>query len=382
MNSPNYRVIKCRKLKRLFDEIDSEKNCADDTEKLHNIDDGKFNDTLFVQNSGIGTMDVENHKADISSNDQSEILRNSPHLDSVEITNLDIESQDLSDCLPEEISSSSSSDYTSCDNNDQSDTFSDNDDEPEVDVNVKSILYSKERAKANLRSKLHVWCIKHRNNLTNKCIEDLLTVLRDEVPQNLPKSVATLIPSKNNSEFEIRTMNSLRNKEGYYVYFGITNALKKIINPEIFLEKDINLLFNIDGMQVFQNSRQQLWPILGKVYHKDYKCSPFLVSIFGGNSKPLSVDDYLKDFVDEINTLLNKGIKISEKFYNIIIRGFTCDTPARSFLKVSKGHGGFFPCERCETKGVTKKREEYILKQTAKLGQIFHLELKRKRSIT
>ena len=26
---------------------------------------------------------------------------------------------------------------------------------------------------------------------------------------------------------------------------------------------------------------------------------------------------------------------------------FTCDAPARSFLKCVKGHGGYYGCERC-----------------------------------
>lgn len=47
--------------------------------------------------------------------------------------------------------------------------------------------------------------------------------------------------------------------------------------------------------------------------------------------------------------ILKHGVIIKEKLFTITIKCFLCDTPA--FVKCTKGHGGYFSCERCITKG-------------------------------
>lgn len=48
---------------------------------------------------------------------------------------------------------------------------------------------------------------------------------------------------------------------------------------------------------------------------------------------------------------------IDQKMFRIEIVGFSCDTPARSFIKQCKGHGGYYACERCETRGITNNKK-------------------------
>jgi len=43
--------------------------------------------------------------------------------------------------------------------------------------------------------------------------------------------------------------------------------------------------------------------------------------------------------------------------FRIEIVGFSCDTPARSFIKQCKGHGGYYARERYETKGITNNKK-------------------------
>lgn len=68
--------------------------------------------------------------------------------------------------------------------------------------------------KGDLRTKLHIWSIKHRKSLTRNCNEDLLQNLRSEGLPDIPKSCITLVPSDSAKEFDIKGMKSCRGKLG------------------------------------------------------------------------------------------------------------------------------------------------------------------------
>lgn len=105
---------------------------------------------------------------------------------------------------------------------------------------------------------------------------------------------------------------------------------------------------NIDGLPLANSSSIQFWPILGKIDQSLYnKLDPFIVAVYCGQSKPLDVHEYLKDFIQEYKNLYDVGIIIDAKRYSVTISGFICDAPARAFVKVIKGHNGFYGCERC-----------------------------------
>ena len=71
---------------------------------------------------------------------------------------------------------------------------------------------------------------------------------------------------------------------------------------------------------------------------------------------------FLEDFVSEAKCLVLNGVNIGQVTFKIEVVGFSCDTPARSFVKKCKGHGGYYACERCETRGTTikKKRVSFV----------------------
>lgn len=89
------------------------------------------------------------------------------------------------------------------------------------------------------------------------------------------------------------------------------------------------------------------------VYHQKYDAKPFLIGLYYGESKPSSINEFLDDFINEVNNLITDGINIGNSHYNFNIKTFICDTPARAFLKCCKRHVGFFACERCKIKGKT-----------------------------
>lgn len=128
----------------------------------------------------------------------------------------------------------------------------------------------------SLRQKLQGWAVKFRSNLTVETIENLLEILRDEQLSGLPKSAATLLETKTNRNVTI--MESLKNTNGYYVYFSIEECLKWVITEE-YTEDVIRLLFNIDGLPLYNNSSQQFWPILALILHNEYESQPFIVAV-------------------------------------------------------------------------------------------------------
>lgn len=101
---------------------------------------------------------------------------------------------------------------------------------------------------------------------------------------------------------------------------------------------------------LYNNSSDQFWANLGVVQLDKYESKPFIVAVFSGDSKSQSVDYYLKDFVTEISSLVRNGVTIGQRTFRGEIHGFSCKTPAKSFIKKCKGHDGFCACEHCETR--------------------------------
>lgn len=92
-------------------------------------------------------------------------------------------------------------------------------------------------------------------------------------------------------------MNSSRNTDGSYVYFGQENGLTKEYTEDIFL------LFNTDGLPLYHNSSQQFWPIFGLLLYSDYESQPFVIAVFAGDSKLANIDDYLQEFVNDTSSV-------------------------------------------------------------------------------
>jgi len=170
----------------------------------------------------------------------------------------------------------------------------------------------------------------------------LIDILRNVLPQ-LPVSAKSFIGTK--YTYNIETF--VAEGENYqFVYFGLREGLQNCINTALH-NREIPLQINIDGIPLYKSSRKQLWPILCKVHYDPDIYKPFVVGIYCGNSKPNNINQYLYKFIDEVNTLQRDGLLISNRLMKPYIKCFICDSPARSFLKGIKGHGGFSACERC-----------------------------------
>ncbi|KAE9522989.1 hypothetical protein AGLY_016620 [Aphis glycines] len=185
-----------------------------------------------------------------------------------------------------------------------------------------------------IREKLQSWAVKFRSNLTIETIDSLLDILHSENIDGLPKSAVTLLQTK--TDKNIKLMMSSKNTNGSY--------------------NTIRLLFNVYGLPLYNSSSQHSWANWGLILHSKYESQPFIVAMYSGDSKPQNADDFLEDFIKELKTLIENGIIINERVFNVEIVSFSCDTPARSFSKKCRGHGGFYACERCETSGKTRNK--------------------------
>ena len=120
---------------------------------------------------------------------------------------------------------------------------------------------------------------------------------------------------------------------------------------------NINLTINIDGLPLTKSASHSIWPILVQ-----YDCSSlmnnpkkiFVVGLYYGLSKPSDVSEYFKHFLEEF-TRLENGFEIDNMKCKLSIKCFTCDAPARQFIKNIKSHNAYQGCERCTTEGVFLK---------------------------
>ena len=93
---------------------------------------------------------------------------------------------------------------------------------------------------------------------------------------------------------------------GQYIYFGLARPIKQVLLKQPSAKSDElppQLQINIDGLPLFKCTSDQFWPILGSFGSQEV----FLIGLFYGKSKPDSLEEYLKDFLEELDVLQNKG---------------------------------------------------------------------------
>lgn len=193
----------------------------------------------------------------------------------------------------------------------------------------------------DLQVSLAAWAT--RNRCTQVCVTELLAILRLNGHSELPKDPRTLLKTP-------RNVTVAQKCGGEYVYIGIEKGIRLILKdfPQVsYSSQMVDLLVNTDGVPLYKSSNTQLWPILGLVNGT----IPFIISIFCGESKPSDCSEFLQDFLEEYESLETSGFQMGEETVYVKIKVFTCDAPARQFMKGVKSHTGFYSCERCIVKG-------------------------------
>ncbi|XP_049308598.1 uncharacterized protein LOC125777540 [Bactrocera dorsalis] len=185
-------------------------------------------------------------------------------------------------------------------------------------------------------------------------VSGFLEILRSEGHTEVPSTAHKLLGF--NHRVKTKPMMAYKDQIGDFFYLGIRNGLDKRIDVNVYKEKNIRVLVHIDGLKVYHYSKGGLWPITMKLVTKKYTCSPYVVALFYGRSKPKNVSNFLGDFVDEAKKLILEGITIDGCKFNFEIIAIFADSPARAFLKCIKGPTAFYGCERCTVQGETLNR--------------------------
>ncbi|XP_032688780.1 uncharacterized protein LOC116852462 isoform X1 [Odontomachus brunneus] len=191
-----------------------------------------------------------------------------------------------------------------------------------------------------LRVALAEWASR---GVSKKKVNNLLHILHRVHPE-LPKTYITLLETPKTT-----VISEIDN--GLVWYKGVKRNLYSSLTQEyVNIYGLIRLNINIDGLPLDNSGKLHFWPILGSL--ADMTCKPFIISVyFGKESKPTTLEQFLEEFVQEMEELFINGFEFNGYVYNVSIHNFICDAPARSFLKCTIGHNGLFSCEKCEVEG-------------------------------
>ena len=203
---------------------------------------------------------------------------------------------------------------------------------------------SDENEPETLKGKIASYVIK--NSVSTTGTKELLEMFAFAGIKGLPNNRRSLLQTPRN------VGDSIVDKcGGTYYYVGLEEAFTNFLssNPTFPVpDNTINFDVNIDGVPLHKSTNQAFWPLLCQIgrFH------PFIVAIFYGKSKPNDIREYLEDFLDDYRQLHEMGFVYKGIRYNVNLRCWICDAPARSFLKCIKGHSGYYACERCKVEGI------------------------------
>ena len=193
----------------------------------------------------------------------------------------------------------------------------------------------------SLKEDICGWAVKH--NISQAALSDLLGVLRQN-DMDLPRDPRSVMGTP-------RSVDIKQIAGGQYHYFGVAKAIQSIVNqPEKMKGCVLTLAVNVDGLPLFKSSGESLWPVLGKL-KEDPDNQVFVIALYSGKGKPSSLTEYLEDFLNEMEAVLEHGVDAAGKHFNVCIGAFICDAPARAFLKCIKGHTAYHGCEKCCSEG-------------------------------
>lgn len=185
-----------------------------------------------------------------------------------------------------------------------------------------------------------------KNCVSREATKELLIILRDE-GLDLPLTRETLLKTPRRSIIPRECF------PGEYYHYGLSKNLKRLNFSSLANLNSIRLDVNIDGLSLSKSSKLKIWPIL--VAFPDVpSLSPILVGAYVGYHDPGCINNFLTEFIDEMEAILQNGAEITPHLIRkpISIRAFICDSPARSFLCGVLGHQSNFGCSKCHQRCV------------------------------
>ncbi|RVE53676.1 hypothetical protein evm_001568 [Chilo suppressalis] len=190
------------------------------------------------------------------------------------------------------------------------------------------------------------WAI--RNNISHSALNELSAILNKRIKYALPRDARTILKTNN------KTIDVTTGGTGHYWHNCLIDQLRKVLAIVDQIPNLISLNINIDGLPIYNSSRQQFWPILCSIFEIP-KLSPLIIGIYAGTSKPSNLSAYLDPMVTELKQLEN-GLVVKSKTGNDVIvtvqiRAFICDSPARAFIKGVANFNSKHGCLKCTVVG-------------------------------
>lgn len=137
---------------------------------------------------------------------------------------------------------------------------------------------------------------------------------------------------------------------GEYYHFGIRSRIQRELKSIPKSVKTLHLVLNIDGLPLFKSATNQLWPILFSV--NEIPLLVFCAGIYEGVTKPENVDEFLKEFIEDLTDILKNGVRSdNRRFFKVKLFCVTCDAPAKAYLLGCKNFNGYSSCTRCIQRG-------------------------------
>lgn len=190
------------------------------------------------------------------------------------------------------------------------------------------------------------------HNLSCEATKELLELLRANGHPELPRTRATLLHTPT-VPIQLRDC-----FPGVYYHYGLQTGLLRQNYNVLATAPVIKLDINIDGVSLGKSSKIKLWPIHAAfVDHPNI--SPFIVGCYFGYADPGSINDFLSEFVGELEGILQNGCYVTPRRIHkpLEIRAYVLDGPARAFVRGVKGHASLYGCDKCHQKCITIDRK-------------------------
>ena len=340
-----------RKRKRISDY--SQKHCRnlinDEVDNIRRLDiseeDSSDVDSSILSNSLTSPENISTDRALTYVENSSEISTYRSNTGTVsEIYLSDVNNVDEELSHYETVSFEESDDYrySSSDMSDISDLAADDisDDSSDGD----DYFYDEEK-EANTEFINDIKEVTLRNDLSHVATKDLLRVLRKHTNTPFPKDHRTLLGTPTKTTV-------LKIDGGDYYHFGVQVALTKIINDlniqRIVYTNNLNLQINIDGAPLHNSTSKGIWPIQCSLSSLNHS---YLIGLFYGPGKPGKVEEFLRNFVDEVKLLIENGFTYMDNKFEVTFHALVCDVPAKAMLLNVKGHTGYHSCTSCREIG-------------------------------
>lgn len=183
--------------------------------------------------------------------------------------------------------------------------------------------------------------IKYR--MTREATNELLRLLKEAGHNELPITRETLLHTPSTPIIPRHCY------PGEYFHVGLRKCLKRCNFSFLENMETVELDINIDGLSIAKSSKLKMWPILGS-FPNQLNISPFVIGAYVGYADPGSIEDFLKEYVEELLEILQNGAEVTRQLIRkrIRIRAYICDAPARAFLCSVLPHQAMLGCNKCE----------------------------------